>query len=343
MEVFLELASFASKTAVILIAVLIAVGFTFFITTRVRQRPPLEIEKLNQRFKGYRRAMFSALLPRRDFRALVRDEKRAERAEQNAANDADKKKPRVFVLDFNGDIRASAVDNLREEITTVLSVAEEGDEVLVRLESGGGIVTSYGLAASQLLRLRERGLMLTIAVDKVAASGGYMMACVANRLLAAPFAIVGSIGVVAQVPNFHRLLEKYDVDYKEITAGEFKRTVSTLGEITPAGMEKFKSQIEDTHGLFKTFVIQHRPSVDVAKVATGEYWYGTQAIALNLVDELTTSDDYLFKKYGAADVFRVRYNGRKKLSERISESIGSGVLYVARKVWTDLNQARFGA
>jgi serine protease SohB len=145
------------------------------------------------------------------------------------------------------------------------------------------------------------------------------------------------------VPNFHRLLEKYDVDYKEITAGEFKRTVSTLGEITPAGMEKFKSQIEDTHGLFKTFVIQHRPSVDVAKVATGEYWYGTQAIALNLVDELTTSDDYLFKKYGAADVFRVRYNGRKKLSERISESIGSGVLYVARKVWTDLNQARFGA
>jgi serine protease SohB len=343
MEVFLELASFTSKTIVILIAVLIAVGFTFFITTRVRGRPPLEIEKLNQRFRGYRRAMLSQLLPRRDFRALVRDEKRNDREaalDVAAQDDSENRKTRIFVLDFNGDIRASAVESLREEITTILTVAKDGDEVVVRLESGGGLVNSYGLAASQLMRLRERGLKLTICVDKIAASGGYMMACVANRLIAAPFAVVGSIGVVAQVPNFHRLLEKHHVDYREVTAGEFKRTVSVLGEITTAGLEKFKSQIEDTHGLFKDFVLKNRPNVDIAQIATGEHWYGTQALTLNLVDEVTTSDDYLFKRHDDHDIYRVRYHGRRKLTERLSESIASALHQAVRKIWTDLDRTR---
>jgi serine protease SohB len=337
MDLFFELASFGSKTALILVAVLIAMAFAVFLLSRTRHRPPLEIEKLNNRFRSFRRQMLSHLMPKKEFRQLVREEKRDEKDEQQSPSEN-----RVFVVDFNGDIRASAVESLREEVTAILAVAKESDEVVIRLESGGGLVTAYGLAASQLDRIRQKGIKLTVCVDKIAASGGYMMACVADRLIAAPFAVVGSIGVVAQVPNMHRLLKKHEIDYREITAGEFKRTVSMFGEITSGGMEKFREQIEDTHGLFKTFVQTHRPTLDLAKVATGEHWYGSQAVDLKLVDELRTSDDYLMSKIDSADVFRVRYHGRKRIAERLSESFTSVLYNVAQKIWTDIDRTRFG-
>ena len=206
-----------------------------------------------------------------------------------------------------------------------MQVARPNDEVLVRLESGGGMVHCYGLAAAQLARFRDYKINLSIAVDKVAASGGYMMAAVANTIMAAPFAIVGSIGVLAQLPNFHRLLKKYDVDYEQITAGEYKRTLTLFGENTQKGREKFQEEIEETHVLFKDFISHYRPQIDLAKVATGEHWYGQQAIDLHLVDNLITSDDYLLQKSQQADIYEVMYEYKTTISDKLSTYIQSNV------------------
>jgi serine protease SohB len=233
-------------------------------------------------------------------------------------NQTDERK-RIFVLDFNGDIRASEVDLLREEISAVLSFASSEDEVILRLDSSGGMVHTYGLAASQLERIKSADINLTICVDEVAASGGYMMACLADKIVAAPFAILGSIGVVAQLPNFNRVLKKHGVDYETFTAGEYKRTVTMFGENTQKGKEKFVEEIQDTHLLFKEFVSQARPCVDIDTVATGEVWFGKRALEHKLVDELNTSDDLLMKKCLSSDVYQVRYELKKTFGEKISE------------------------
>ena len=228
-------------------------------------------------------------------------------------------KPCVYVLDFKGDISASETTALREEISAIINVAKVDDEVLLRLESPGGVVHGYGLAASQLARLKQKGIKLTVAVDKVAASGGYMMACVADKIVSAPFAIIGSIGVVAQIPNIHRLLKKHDVDVDVMTAGEFKRTVTVLGENTEKGKQKFQAELEETHQLFKQFVAQNRPHLDVDKVATGEHWFGQQALALQLVDELATSDDIILEKMKDKSVIAVKYKVKKPLLQKIGK------------------------
>ena len=221
------------------------------------------------------------------------------------------------MLNFDGDIRANATDNLREEVSVVLGQAREGDEVLVRVESPGGLVHGYGLAASQLQRFRDAKVPLTVAVDKVAASGGYMMACVADRILAAPFAVLGSIGVLAQLPNFHRLLQKHDIDFELLTAGEYKRTLTMFGENTDKGREKFVEELEETHTLFKDFVGTNRPSLDIAKVATGEVWYGSRALEEGLVDELCTSDDFVQKRLQDWDVLELRFVHKKNWQEKL--------------------------
>lgn len=233
-------------------------------------------------------------------------------------HDAESAHGRVFVVDFQGDIRASAIASLREEITAILTVATSGDEVLLRLQSTGGLVHSYGLAASQIVRLKDRGIRVTVSVDKVAASGGYMMACVADHLIAAPFAVVGSIGVIAQFPNFNRLLKKHDIDYEQFMAGAYKRTVTIFGDNTEEDRAKFREQLTDVYRLFKDFVKQHRPTLDMEKVATGEYWYGAHAIDLKLVDELRTSDDYLLEASKTKDLYHVAYGRRKSSLEKLS-------------------------
>jgi serine protease SohB len=227
---------------------------------------------------------------------------------------------KLFVLDFHGSMDAHEVDALREEITAVLAVATPSDEVLIRLESGGGVVHGYGLAASQLDRLNQKQIPLTVAVDKVAASGGYMMACIAQKIIAAPFAIVGSIGVVAQVPNFHQLLKKNHIEVEQFTAGEFKRTVTLFAENTDKGRKKFQHELEETHQLFKDFVQKHRPVLDIDAVATGEHWFGYQAKQKLLVDELLTSDDYLLQQMSNRQVFLVKYQLKKGLAEKVGLS-----------------------
>ncbi len=232
---------------------------------------------------------------------------------------------RVYALNFEGDLDASKVSHLRHEINAVLAKAEDGDEVLVRVKSFGGRVHSYGLAASQLQRVRERGLNLVVAVDQVAASGGYLMAAVANRVIAAPFALVGSIGVVAEIPNIHRLLKKHDVDVETITAGRYKRTLTLLGENTEEGRRKLTEELQDVHVLFQEFVAEKRPQVELEKVATGEAWYGRQAIKLKLVDEIMTSDAYLMARCREADVFEVRWVEHKKPVDRLLAQVETGI------------------
>ncbi|MDQ9029294.1 protease SohB [Acinetobacter nosocomialis] len=229
-----------------------------------------------------------------------------------------KNNQKIFVLDFKGDIQASAVENLREEITLILATAKAGrDRVVLRLESPGGMVHGYGLAAAQLVRLRDAGFHLTICVDKVAASGGYMMACIANEIISAPFAVVGSIGVVAQVPNFNRLLKEHNVDFELYTAGQYKRTVTMFGENTPEGKAKFEEELQQTHILFKHFVEKYRPQLNVDKVATGEHWYGQDALDLNLVDKLQTSDEYLLALLPQHDVYVINTRKKATLGEKL--------------------------
>ncbi len=229
-----------------------------------------------------------------------------------------KNNQKIYILDFKGDIQASAVENLREEITLILATAKAGkDRVVVRLESPGGAVHGYGLAAAQLVRLRDAGFNLTICVDKVAASGGYMMACIANEIVSAPFAVVGSIGVVAQVPNFNRLLKEHHVDFELYTAGQFKRTVTMFGENTEEGKAKFEEELQQTHVLFKHFIEKYRPQLNVEKVATGEHWYGQDAKGLNLVDQLKTSDEYILGLLAQHDVYVIQTRHKPTLGEKL--------------------------
>jgi len=242
---------------------------------------------------------------------------------------------RVFVLDFDGDIRASAVEHLREEISAVVQVARPEDEVLLRLESRGGMVHTYGLAASQLRRLKSAGIRLTASVDEVAASGGYMMACVAERIIAAPFAIIGSIGVVGQLPNFNRFLKEHNVDFELHTAGQYKRTLTLFGENTDAARDKFQEELEDTHKLFKSFVTENRPQLEIEMVATGEHWYGTWALERKLIDIIQTSDDYLLAASKDRDIFEVHYKRRRPLQERLASGIRAVVKGVSGERWQD--------
>jgi serine protease SohB len=285
----------------------------------------LVVEHINKSLEQRADAARRTILGRRDSRKLIRERKKAKK--RGTATEASaKKRRRVFVLDFKGDIRASATESLREEVSTVLALAEDKDEVLLRLENPGGAVHEHGLAASQLLRLRSRGIHLTVAVDKVAASGGYLMACAADRIIAAPFAIIGSIGVLVQLPNFHRMLEHKGIDFELLTAGRFKRTLTLFGENTDEGREKLRQEIIDVHELFQQRVKELRPAVDLEMVATGEHWYGSHALELNLIDEIGTSDDFMLGAAETADLYRIRYRRQRKLIERMLQG-AEGVLY----------------
>ena len=309
---------FLAKSITIVVAILITVGGIVAISLRNQQKGKehIEVKHLNQRYDDIALTLQSAILPKKKFKQLLKEQKKQHK------HSADTPHRRLFVLNFHGDIRANAVASLREEITAVLTVASSGDEVLVRLESAGGLVHACGLAASQLQRLKAHNVTLTVAVDKVAASGGYLMACVADRIIAAPFAVIGSIGVLAQLPNFNRWLKKNEIDFEQFTAGEFKRTVTVFGENTPQGREKFQQDLEETHALFKEFVSTHRNQLDIAQVATGEHWYGKQALDLKLVDDLQTSDDYLLDSRKDAELYEIIYSGKKTVLGKLLGASG---------------------
>ena len=276
----------------------------------------LHVEHLNRRFDDAADAVNAAIAGKRGKKEAKARSKERKREEKARAKE-ESTRPRLFVLDFKGDLRASAAASLREEVTAVLAVANDQDQVLLRLENPGGTVHEHGFAASQLVRIKQRKLKLLIAVDKVAASGGYLMACVADHVLAAPFAIIGSVGVIAQLPNFHRLLEEHGVDFEQLTAGRYKRTLTLFGKNTDEGREKLRQELEEVHELFKAQIREHRPQVDVEQIATGEHWYGVQALELKLVDELRTSDDFLIEAAKERDLYHVAFKRRRSLPERM--------------------------
>lgn len=341
---------FFAKTFTLVIAALVVFGgfVAIAMKNKNKDKERIEITNLNEKYDDIRAALQEDIYSKEELKEFKKQEKEKEKKEklelkiarkkqeiaakakqkQNADHHAhayiytgNKTRRRIFVLDFYGDMRALEVENLRSEITAILTIATPMDEVLVKIESAGGIIYNYGLAASQLKRIRDRNIPLTVAVDKVAASGGYMMACVADRILAAPFAIVGSIGVIVQLPNFNRLLKKHNIDFEQISAGEYKRTLSLLGENTNKGRQKLQEEVEEAHTLFKSFVATHRPIVNIENIATGEHWYGMRAKELRLIDEIVTSDDYLMQASNTADLYEISYIVKQNLLEKITSSI----------------------
>lgn len=313
-----EYGLFLAKTLTLVLAVLAIIAAVIGAVARGRDsagRERLEVRRLNERFRRLgQRIEQSVLRDRASRREMSRAEKKRQRREKHSRGHL----PRTFVLDFEGDLRASAVESLREEISAILTTARDDDEVVVRLESPGGMVPAYGLAASQLVRLRDARLRLTVCVDRVAASGGYLMACVADRIVAAPFAIVGSIGVVGQIPNLRGLLRRFDIDYELHTAGEHKRTLTLFGENTDEGRRKFREELEEMHHLFKAHIARFRPGLDLSRVATGEYWLGTRAAELGLVDEVGTSDDLLLRQRHDRELVGVRWRRKPHLRRRLT-------------------------
>jgi serine protease SohB len=324
LEFLAEYGLFLAKTVTAIVGFGLLVAIVAGASQKNRQggdKGELEINPLNDQYDEINKAMSMALMDSSMQKAEAKkhrkeEKKLAKSKKKNTDSDAGDEK-RVFVVKFNGNVSASAVINMREEVTAILTQATAKDEVVVKLESSGGMVHSYGLASSQLDRLRKKNIPITICVDKVAASGGYMMACVGDKILAAPFAVIGSIGVVAQLPNFHRLLKKNDVDFELLTAGEHKRTLTIFGENTEQGREKFIEDLQDTHQLFKSYVAERRPQIDIDKVATGEVWFGSRALELALVDELMTSDEYLTHSAKESKVFEINYVQKKKLPQRL--------------------------
>ena len=354
MEFLAEYGIFLLKALTVVISIILVIAGIAAVSSKPKANHDgyISVNKVNDDLDDYKEVLEESLYEKDELKEL----EKARAKEDKAKAKADKKlnkgteaknedsqevaepaRKRVFVLDFDGDVKASAADFMREEITAILTMARKEDEVVVRLESGGGMVHSYGLASSQLQRIKDKGIPLTVCIDKVAASGGYMMACIADKIVSAPFAIVGSIGVVAQLPNFSRLLKKHDVDFEMFTAGKYKRTVTMFGHNSAKAKEKFSEDLEETHVLFKNHVSHFRPSLNIEEIATGDTWYGQDALVNKLVDQLGTSDDYLVSACDEADVFEVSYEFKKTLQEKLGFAVQMGIEKAATRFLTMLN------
>ncbi|TPV61159.1 protease SohB [Aestuariibacter sp. GS-14] len=322
MEFLYEYGLFLAKAVTLVAAFVLVLAAIAGIASKQKQgKGHLEITSISDQLKDITDYARQVILDKASLKKLAKSQKQQQK--QTKA-EKDNQSGRLYVIDFKGSMDAHEVERLREEVTAVLCIAEKQDEVLVKIESGGGVVHGYGLAAAQLKRIKDKGLPLTVAVDKVAASGGYMMACVADKLLASQFAIIGSIGVLAQLPNFHKLLKKNDIEFEQHTAGEYKRTLTVFGENTDEGREKFQQELEAVHDMFKNWVSENRSELDIEKVATGEYWYGSQALALGLIDKISTSDDYIMSLFPDRDIFSVKYAVKKNVAEKLGMSFAQG-------------------
>ena len=318
LEIFLEYGLFLLKVITVLISVIVLISFVAA-SKKSNTSEGLEIENLNEKYKGLSDSLNKAVMEKDEWKKKQKSEKAI--AKKNKKKKT--RKPKAYILDFIGDIKASAVPSLREEVTAILDIAKRNDQIVLRLDNHGGVVHEHGLAASQLARIRQKKIHLTVVVDKVAASGGYLMASVANKIYAAPFAILGSIGVIAQLPNFNRLLDNYGVDFEQITAGQYKRNVTMFGKNTDEDREKLKDQLEEIHELFKSSVNEYRPQLDLERVATGEHWYGSKALELGLIDEIKTSDELLIEMAKKYEIFSVKLNVKKPLKKRLLSNIDS--------------------
>lgn len=327
MDMIFNYLLFLAEAVTIVVAIIVIFAGIFTIANKQKSNEEglVEVTPLNQRYEDTIKILQEATLSKAAFKQLRKDEKEKAKKAAKEEDSEDNNQPKIFVVEFDGDIKASDVDTLRECITAILTIAKPEDTVFVKLESPGGVVHGYGLAASQLQRVRDHNIKLVVSVDKVAASGGYLMACVANEIVAAPFAIIGSIGVLAQIPNFHRLLKHNHIDFEQLTAGEYKRTLSFFGENTEAGREKLKQEIQEAHDLFKNHIKTHRQELDIDKVATGEHWYGSTALELGLIDKIQTSDDYLLNASENNKLYLIEYTPKQTISDKLTSLIKSSV------------------
>lgn len=357
-EFFLSYGLFLAKVLTFFILAVIALSLLLMVSGRGRrEKGGIQITHINEQLEDSKDAMYAAVLEPAHFKTSFKNKKKQQKLEDKANKKAakiaaksrgegttivdEKHRKRIFLIDFKGDVRATQVKALRREITAVVGIADTYDQVLVKIESGGGTVHGYGLAAAQLERIRNRNIELIVSVDKVAASGGYLMACVANKIIAAPFALIGSIGVMAQIPNVHRLLKKYDIDVELLTAGEYKRTLTVLGENTDKGREKFLSDIQIIHDQFKNFISKFRPQTNISQVATGEVWSGELALELQLIDEVVTSDQFIVESCEHADVYSVKYETKKTLPEKFGMAAEASIERVVDKWLQRANAARY--
>jgi serine protease SohB len=354
-----EYGLFLAKVITFCVAAIVVIGFLVMAGQNRRQQSKaghIEVRNLNEEFEDMTDTLDHAMMDKYQFKQLRKSQEKADKlqtkqdkaeakkqakqikADDSATSSEEKEVPttkkRTFVLDFDGDVKASAVEFLRHEISAIISVAKVTDEIIMRLDSSGGMVHTYGLAASQLGRINTANIPLTICVDQIAASGGYMMACMANHITAAPFALVGSIGVVAEVPNVHRLLKKHSIDVEVLTAGEHKRSLTIMGENTRKGRDKFVEDLQQTHGLFKNWVKQQRPQIDLDEVANGDVWYGQQAIDMGLVDAVGTSDEVLQEAVKQSDVLLIEYVSKKTIGERFGIAAATSLTLFSNRIWS---------
>lgn len=319
MEFLTHYGLFAAESVTVVIAILVVAAAIASLASKNKSSGGLIIKSLNEHYDQLREILQKKILSKKEFKAFKKQEKKLKKSEE------DQPKKRYFILEFIGDLRAKAAKSLREEVSAILTLATPEDEVIILIESPGGSVAGYGYAASQLQRLRAAKIPLTACIDKVAASGGYLMACVANRILASPFSYLGSIGVVAQVPNFHRFLKERQIDVEVLTAGEFKRTLTVFGENTEKGRQKFIEDLDQIHDDFKQHVLKHRPQLDLAKIATGEHWLGNEALSLGLVDELKTSDDYLMSLAEHGQLYKLQYKFKESALSKATHAVDSAL------------------
>lgn len=312
MDFLAQYGLFALKTFTLVIAILLI--FAGIFSLKRKPKPKLEITSLNKEFEQTHTQMQKEIINKQILKEIKKTQKQLTKKEKQ---ESEAKKSTLFVLNFHGDIKASEVDQLRDEISAILSIAKPSDKVLLKLESPGGSVNGYGLAASQLQRIRDHKIPLTVCIDKVAASGGYLMACVADEIVASDFAIIGSIGVVAQIPNFHRWLKNKDIDVELLTAGEYKRTLTMFGENTEKARKKFQEEIEKIHQNFSDYVLHNRSALDMEKVATGEHWLAIDALQLKLVDLLKTSDEYIYEQLDKYNVYLISMPRKESLMHKL--------------------------
>ncbi len=358
-----EYGLFLAKVITFCVAAVVVIGFLIMTGQNRRQHSKaghIEVRNLNEEFEDMTDTLDHAMMDKYQFKQLRKSQEKADKlqtkldkayakkqakqtklnvsAETSEEEDVSTAKKRTFVLDFDGDVKASALEFLRHEISAIISVAKVTDEIIMRLDSSGGMVHTYGLAASQLGRINAAKIPLTICVDEIAASGGYMMACMANHIIAAPFALVGSIGVVAEVPNVHRLLKKHSIDVEVLTAGEHKRSLTIMGENTRKGRDKFVDDLQQTHSLFKHWVKQQRPQLDLDKVANGDVWYGQQAIDMGLVDAVGTSDEVLLEAIKKSDVLLIEYVAKKTIGEKFGIAAATSITLFSNRIWSKIQR-----
>ena len=325
MSFWIDFGGFALKSfwLAAMIAIVLVVPIIIGARSQRRREDEVKVTSLDDRFDLMEAQIRIATDGAKGAKAFLK-------ARKKEAKQRDENAKRVYVIGFKGDPMASGHAAFARKITAALVAARpDKDEIVVSITSPGGIVSGYGLMAAQMQRVRRAGVELTACVDQVAASGGYMMAVAANRIVAAPFAVVGSIGVVAQVPNVSRLLKKIDVDYEELTAGEHKRPISVLAPISEEGREHFKTKLEETHVAFKDFVRENRPALNVEAVGDGDYWYATDALKLGLIDAIATSDEYLLAQRGKARLFVIDAPEKKTLMKVLFGRLGEAALTLA--------------